>query len=181
MEWCLSSGPDSTWSTLPVRIPPGGILNVLGVGSERQRTTGASGTRLKEAASINKSLSTLGLVIMSLGETRGKKPKHVPYRDSKLTFLLQDSLGGNANAVMISNISPSTKNINETLSTLRFARGAKRVKNKAVANHDCVGNISSLKAEITHLKQELKIIKEKVDKNSFRFVLRAASSKRQKS
>lgn len=137
-------------------------LNLVDLaGSERQRTTGASGTRLKEAASINKSLSTLGLVIMSLGDAKGKKPKHVPYRDSKLTFLLQDSLGGNANAVMISNISPSTKNINETLSTLRFARGAKRVKNKAVANHDCVGNISSLKAEITHLKQELKILKEK--------------------
>ena len=134
----------------------------LRVGSERQSTTGASGTRLKEASSINKSLSTLGLVIMSLADTKSKKPKHVPYRDSKLTFLLQDSLGGNANAVMIANISPSTKNINETLSTLRFARGAKRVKNKAVANHDCVGNISSLKAEIALLKQELKTLKDKV-------------------
>ena len=101
---------------------------------------------------------------MSLADTKSKKPKHVPYRDSKLTFLLQDSLGGNANAVMIANISPSTKNINETLSTLRFARGAKRVKNKAVANHDCVGNISSLKAEITLLKQELRTLKDKVQR-----------------
>lgn len=128
--------------------------------------TGASGVRLKEASSINKSLSTLGLVILSLGDTKGKKAKHVPYRDSKLTFLLQDSLGGNANAVMFANISPSTRNINETLSTLRFARGAKRVKNKVVANYDCVGDLSSLKAEIAQLKQEVKALKERV-----RFIL----------
>lgn len=135
---------------------------VICAGSERQSSTGARGARLKEASSINKSLSTLGLVILSLADTKGKKARHIPYRDSKLTFLLQDSLGGNANAVMISNISPSTKNITETLSTLRFARGAKRVKNKAVANHACEGNVSALKAEIIQLKEELKALKEKV-------------------
>eukprot|EP00210_Caulerpa_lentillifera_P000746 g722.t1 len=137
-------------------------LNLVDLaGSERQKSTGTTGSRLKEASGINKSLSTLGLVILSLADTKSGKTKHVPYRDSKLTFLLQDSLGGNANAVMISNVSPSTKNINETLSTLRFATGAKKVKNKAVANHDFVGSVSSLKAEITLLKQELKALREK--------------------
>lgn len=99
-------------------------------GSERQKSTGTAGSHLKEASGINKSLSTLGLVIRTLGESKSGKGNHVPYRDSKLTFLLQDSLGGNANAVMISNISPSTMNVNETLSTLRFAERTKRVKNK---------------------------------------------------
>jgi len=136
-------------------------LNLVDLaGSERQSATGARGARLKEASSINKSLSTLGLVILSLGDAKNKKPRHVPYRDSKLTFLLQDSLGGKANAVMISNISPSTKNVNETLSTLRFARGAKHVRNKVVANHACEGNVPALKAEIKLLKQELKSLKE---------------------
>lgn len=100
------------------------------LGSERQKSTGTTGSHLKEASGINKSLSTLGLVIRTLGETKSGKGGHVPYRDSKLTFLLQDSLGGNANAVMISNVSPSTMNVNETLSTLRFAESTKKVKNK---------------------------------------------------
>lgn len=88
------------------------------------------GERLKEASSINKSLSALGHVIMSLADTQHGRGKHIPYRDSKLTFLLQDSLGGNAKTVMIANASPAKTNIGETLSTLRFARGAKKIKNK---------------------------------------------------
>jgi kinesin family protein 15 len=83
-------------------------LNLVDLaGSERQRTSGAAGERLKEAANINKSLSTLGLVIMSLVDQAHGKQRHVPYRDSRLTFLLQDSLGGNSKTMIIANVSPS--------------------------------------------------------------------------
>lgn len=105
-------------------------FDIMHIGSERQRATGALGERLKEASSINKSLSALGHVIMSLADAQHGRGKHIPYRDSKLTFLLQDSLGGNAKTVMIANASPAKTNIGETLSTLRFARGAKKIKNK---------------------------------------------------
>lgn len=87
---------------------------------------------MKEASKINQSLSALGLVIKSLTESKSKKQKHIPYRDSKLTFLLQDCLGGNSKTIMIANISPATKNMNETLSTLTFAKGAKQIKNKVI-------------------------------------------------
>jgi len=124
-------------------------------GSERQKTSGAAGERLKEASSINKSLSTLGLVIMSLVDQQQGRQRHVPYRDSKLTFLLQDSLGGNAKTVLVATISPAAANAAETLSTLRFADGAKRIKNKAVVNEDAVGDVNTLRMEIRRLKEEL--------------------------
>ncbi|GMH34290.1 hypothetical protein BSKO_02124 [Bryopsis sp. KO-2023] len=131
-------------------------LNLVDLaGSERQRATGALGERLKEASSINKSLSALGHVIMSLADTQHGKGSHIPYRDSKLTFLLQDSLGGNAKTVMIANASPAKFNLNETLSTLRFARGAKKIKNKAVANEDYGSDVEALRREIARLKEEL--------------------------
>ncbi|KAK6776722.1 hypothetical protein RDI58_027723 [Solanum bulbocastanum] len=98
-------------------------------GSERQKSSGAEGERLKEATNINKSLSTLGLVIMNLVSISNGKSHHVPYRDSKLTFLLQDSLGGNAKTCIIANISPSSCCSLETLSTLKFAQRAKFIKN----------------------------------------------------
>ncbi|KAB5561601.1 hypothetical protein DKX38_006558 [Salix brachista] len=98
-------------------------------GSERQKSSGAEGERLKEATNINKSLSTLGLVIMNLVSISNGKPHHVPYRDSKLTFLLQDSLGGNSKTIIIANISPSLCCSLETLSTLKFAQRAKFIKN----------------------------------------------------
>lgn len=124
-------------------------LNLVDLaGSERQKTSGAAGCRLREASSINRSLSTLGLVIMSLMDVQHRrKGKHVPYRDSKLTFLLQDSLGGNSKTVMIANVSPATADMHETISTLRFARRAKFVKNRAVVNED-------REAEATPQKQE---------------------------
>lgn len=90
-------------------------------GSERQKFTGAVGDRLKEAGMINKSLSALGNVINSLVDISEGKNRHVHYRDSKLTFLLRDSLGGNSKTVIIANISPSAINYGETLSTLKFA------------------------------------------------------------
>jgi len=100
-------------------------------GSEMVRKTNASGQQLEEAKTINKSLSALGLVINALTEER---PAHVPYRDSKLTRVLQDSLGGNAKTALLINCSPSTYNANETLSTLRFGSRAKSIMNKPKIN-----------------------------------------------
>ncbi|EFN80436.1 osmotic avoidance abnormal protein 3 isoform X2 [Harpegnathos saltator] len=102
-------------------------------GSERQTRTGATGDRLKEAASINLSLSALGNVISALAAGNGR---HVPYRDSKLTRLLRDSLGGNARTLMIACVSPSDVDAEETLSTLRYAARARCIKNKPVVNED---------------------------------------------
>ncbi|KAF1763540.1 hypothetical protein GCK72_011806 [Caenorhabditis remanei] len=102
-------------------------------GSERQSKTGAQGERLKEAAKINLSLSTLGNVISSLVDG---KSTHVPYRNSKLTRLLQDSLGGNSKTVMIANVGPASYNYDETLSTLRYASRAKKIENVAKINED---------------------------------------------
>lgn len=102
-------------------------------GSERQSKTQATGDRFKEAVNINSSLLTLGNVISSLTDP---KCTHIPYRDSKLTRLLQDSLGGNTKTVMIANIGPADYNYDETLSTLRYANRAKNIKNKPKINED---------------------------------------------
>ncbi len=100
-----------------------GKLNMVDLaGSERQKKTHATGDRLKEAININISLTTLAHVIYALVD---KKHTHVPYRDSKLTRLLQDSLGGNTKTVMIANIGPADYNYDETLNTLRYASNAK--------------------------------------------------------
>jgi chromosome segregation ATPase len=105
---------------------------------------------------INKSLSSLGNVINSLVEIADGKQRHVPYRDSKLTFLLKDSLGGNSKTCIIANISPSLMCYGETLSTLRFAERAKLVKNRAIINEDTTGTVSELREEIKRLKNILK-------------------------
>lgn len=134
-----------------------GLLHLVDLaGSERQKLSGAEGGRLKEAANINKSLSALGLVIMSLVDIANGKQRHVPYRDSKLTFLLQDSLGGNAKTTVIANISPSSCCAIETLSTLKFAQRAKFIQNTVVINEDTAESISVLQAQIEQLKRELK-------------------------
>ncbi|XP_067651660.1 kinesin-like protein KIF15 [Haliotis asinina] len=131
-------------------------LNLVDLaGSERQKDTNAAGQRLKEAGCINKSLSTLGNVMMSLVDIAHGKSRHVPYRDSKLTFLLRDSLGGNAKTHIVACIHPGSKCFGETLSTLQFARRAKMIKNKAVVNEDTQGNILHLQAEIRRLKDQL--------------------------
>uniref|UniRef100_A0A7I4DZD3 Kinesin motor domain-containing protein n=1 Tax=Physcomitrium patens TaxID=3218 RepID=A0A7I4DZD3_PHYPA len=133
-----------------------GRLNLVDLaGSERQKTSGAEGERLKEAANINKSLSTLGLVIMILVDVANGKQRHVPYRDSKLTFLLQDSLGGNSKTTIIATISPSSCNALETLSTLKFAQRAKLIRNTAVINEDASGDVKALRAQIQQMKEEL--------------------------
>lgn len=111
-----------------------GKLNLVDLaGSERQGKTGATGDRLKEATKINLSLSALGNVISALVDG---KSGHIPYRDSKLTRLLQDSLGGNTKTVMVANIGPADWNFDETMSTLRYANRAKNIKNKPRINED---------------------------------------------
>ena len=124
-------------------------------GSERSKNTNAVGDRLKEAGMINKSLSALGNVINSLVDASEGKQRHIPYRDSKLTFMLRDSLGGNSKTVIIANISPSQINLGETLSTLEFAKRAKQIKNRAVVNEDSSGTILILKNEIKRLKHDM--------------------------
>lgn len=124
-------------------------------GSERQRNTEAAGERLKEAGSINKSLSALGNVIMGLVEQSAGKNRHVHYRDSKLTFLLKDSLGGNSKTFMIATISPAEDSSYETLSTLKFAQRAKLIRNNAVINEDSTGSVLVLQEEIQRLRRQL--------------------------
>ncbi|CAN6275532.1 unnamed protein product [Urochloa humidicola] len=130
-------------------------------GSERQKLTHAAGDRLKEAGNINRSLSQLGNLINILAEISqsGKQRHHVPYRDSKLTFLLQESLGGNAKLAMICAVSPSQSCKSETLSTLRFAQRAKAIKNNAVVNEEKVEDVNALREQIRQLKDELHRVK----------------------
>ncbi|KAJ0092747.1 hypothetical protein Patl1_24784 [Pistacia atlantica] len=131
-------------------------LNLVDLaGSERQKSSGAEGDRLKEAANINKSLSTLGMVIMSLVDLAHGKHRHVPYRDSRLTFLLQDSLGGNSKTTIIANVSPSNCSANETLSTLKFAQRAKLIQNDAKVNENASGDVTALQRQIQQLKGQL--------------------------
>ncbi|XP_029577945.1 kinesin-like protein KIF3A isoform X2 [Salmo trutta] len=122
-------------------------------GSERQGKTGATGQRLKEATKINLSLSTLGNVISALVDG---KSTHVPYRNSKLTRLLQDSLGGNSKTMMCANIGPADYNYDETISTLRYANRAKNIKNKARINEDPKDALlRQFQKEIEDLKKKL--------------------------
>ncbi|KAH9950145.1 hypothetical protein B0H21DRAFT_831130 [Amylocystis lapponica] len=134
-------------------------------GSERANSTGATGQRLKEGANINKSLTTLGKVIAALAaasQNEGKKGKKgkaddfVPYRDSVLTWLLKDSLGGNSKTAMIAAISPADVQYEETLSTLRYADQAKKIKNKAVVNEDPNAKL------VRELKEELETLRARV-------------------
>ncbi|KRZ60336.1 Kinesin-like protein KIF13A [Trichinella nativa] len=129
-------------------------------GSESARKSGAKGERLKEGSNINKSLTTLGLVISALAETsRSKKSiktKFVPYRDSVLTWLLKDCLGGNSRTVMIATVSPSSDSYEETMSTLRFADRAKRIVNHPVVNEDPNAKlVRQLKEEVALLRSKL--------------------------
>uniref|UniRef100_A0A8B9RLB8 Kinesin family member 13Ba n=1 Tax=Astyanax mexicanus TaxID=7994 RepID=A0A8B9RLB8_ASTMX len=127
-------------------------------GSERAAKTGAAGERLKEGSNINKSLTTLGLVISALADQgAGKnKSKFVPYRDSVLTWLLKDSLGGNSRTAMVATVSPAADNYDETLSTLRYADRAKSIVNHAVVNEDPNARIiRELREEVEKLRDQL--------------------------
>ncbi|XP_003962317.2 kinesin-like protein KIF3C [Takifugu rubripes] len=145
---CSEEGPDGQDH---IRV---GKLNMVDLaGSERQSKTGAKGKRLKEATKINLSLSALGNVISALVD---RKSTHVPYRDSKLTRLLQDSLGGNAKTVMIATVGPSHRNFEESLATLRYASRAKNIKNKPRINEDPKDALlREFQAEIARLKAQL--------------------------
>ncbi|MED6257061.1 hypothetical protein ATANTOWER_008720 [Ataeniobius toweri] len=145
---CSERGPDGEDH---IRV---GKLNMVDLaGSERQSKTGAKGKQLKEAAKINLSLSALGNVISALVDGRST---HVPYRDSKLTRLLQDSLGGNAKTVMIAAVGPAHKSFSETLATLRYASRAKKIKNKPRINEDPKDALlREFQQEIARLKAQL--------------------------
>ncbi|KAJ3586664.1 hypothetical protein NHX12_013060, partial [Muraenolepis orangiensis] len=128
-------------------------------GSERADSTGATGTRLKEGANINKSLTTLGKVISALAEVSKKKKKSdfIPYRDSVLTWLLRENLGGNSRTAMVAALSPADINYDETLSTLRYADRAKNIKCNAVINEDPNNKlVRDLKDEVTRLRDLLR-------------------------
>ncbi|XP_033639651.1 kinesin-like protein KIF28P [Asterias rubens] len=134
------------------------IINLVDLaGSERVDSTGATGDRLKEGAAINQSLSSLGNVIKALADQGlGKKGIRVPYRDSKLTMLLKNALGGNSKTIMIAALSPADVNYDETLSTLRYADRAKAIKTKAIVNESPTDKlIRELKEENARLMKEL--------------------------
>ncbi|XP_041019613.1 kinesin-like protein KIN-4C isoform X4 [Juglans microcarpa x Juglans regia] len=126
-------------------------------GSERAKRTGADGMRFKEGIHINKGLLALGNVISALGdEKKRKEGGHVPYRDSKLTRLLQDSLGGNSKTVMIACVSPADTNAEETLNTLKYANRARNIQNKAVINRDpMAAQVQRMRSQIEQLQAEL--------------------------
>merc|ERR1712227_1016869 len=131
-----------------------GRLNMVDLaGSERQTKTGATGESLKEATKINLSLSALGNVISALVDG---KSSFIPYRNSKLTRLLQDSLGGNSKTLMIANFGPANYNLDETISTLRYANRAKNIKNKAVVNED------PKDALLRQMQEELEALRKQV-------------------
>jgi kinesin family protein 15 len=138
---------DGLWN---IRMSRFHIIDLAG--SERAKAANTAGERLKEAGMINKSLSTLGNVINSCVEVSEGRARHIHYRDSKLTFLLRDSLGGNSKTLIIANVSPSSSSFGETLSTLKFAQRAKLIKNKAIINEDSAGTVAILKEEIKRLK-----------------------------
>jgi hypothetical protein len=144
-------------------------------GSERADATGATGQRLKEGAHINKSLVTLGSVISQLADMNSssdnKKRVYIPYRDSTLTWLLKDSLGGNSKTIMIAAVSPADVNYGETLSTLRYASRAKNIVNKPTVNEDLnVKLIRELRDEISSLRAILATSKTTSDEPNLKML-----------
>lgn len=137
-----------------------GKLNLVDLaGSERVRLSGATGQRLEESKKINQSLSALGNVIAALTDARGRQ--HIPYRDSKLTRILEDSLGGNCKTTMMAMISPALEAITESLSTLKFANRAKSIKNEARVNEDL-----DQKSLLRKYERELKRLRAELDEKS---------------
>lgn len=139
-------------------------------GSERAKSTQATGQQLKEGGQINKSLSTLGRVINALAargqDTKGRKPRQViPYRDSVLTWLLRDSLGGNSKTAMVACIAPS--DYEETLSTLRYADQAKRIRTRASVNQDCM-SAAQRDAQIAEMSEQIRSLQVSVNAASQR-------------
>ncbi|KAM4041045.1 kinesin-like protein KIF3C isoform 1-T1 [Anomaloglossus baeobatrachus] len=150
-----------------------GKLNLVDLaGSERQNKSGANGERPKEASKINLSLSALGNVISALVDGRST---HIPYRDSKLTRLLQDSLGGNAKTIMVATLGPASHHYDETLSTLRFANRAKNIKNKPRINEDPKDTL------LREFQEEIARLKAQLEKRGMLSKKRRRNSRRKKS
>ncbi|KAJ9479656.1 Kinesin-like protein CIN8 [Pseudozyma hubeiensis] len=152
-----SSSADGEWVTVSSKFH---FVDLAG--SERLKRTAAMGERVKEGISINSGLHALGNVISALGDpARAKRTTHIPYRDSKLTRLLQDSLGGNAHTLMIACVSPTEYNVSETVNTLQYANRARNIKNKAELNEVEVGwdDVDYLQTLVQRLRKELSIIK----------------------
>merc|ERR1712133_299603 len=125
-------------------------------GSERQKKTKAQGDRLKEGININMGLLSLGNVISALGEENRGANSHIPYRDSKLTRLLQDSLGGNSHTLMVACTSPADSNLEETISTLRYADRARKIKNKPIVNKDPkTAELNRLRSQVQQLQMQV--------------------------
>ncbi|XP_068125553.1 kinesin-like protein KIF21B isoform X5 [Hyperolius riggenbachi] len=149
-ESCPVDAPSLEFETLTAKFH---FVDLAG--SERLKRTGATGERAREGISINCGLLALGNVISALGD-QSKKVLHVPYRDSKLTRLLQDSLGGNSQTMMIACVSPSDRDFMETLNTLKYANRARNIKNRVTANQEQSGQqVQALRAELARLRLEL--------------------------
>ena len=124
-------------------------------GSERNKRTGNAGLRFKESVTINAGLLALGNVISALSDPKGKK-LHVPYRESKLTRLLQDSLGGNSRTLMVACVSPADVDFEETLNTLKYAQRARFIRNRPTVNiEETTEALAAAQAEIERLRQEI--------------------------
>ncbi|CBQ73559.1 related to KIP1-kinesin-related protein [Sporisorium reilianum SRZ2] len=152
-----SASADGEWVTVSSKFH---FVDLAG--SERLKRTAAQGDRVKEGISINSGLHALGNVISALGDpAKAKRATHIPYRDSKLTRLLQDSLGGNAHTLMIACVSPTEYNVSETVNTLQYANRARNIKNKAELNEVEVGwdDVDYLQTLVQRLRKELSIIK----------------------
>ncbi|XP_015683963.1 kinesin-like protein KIF3C, partial [Protobothrops mucrosquamatus] len=163
---CSETGPDGEDH---IRV---GKLNLVDLaGSERQSKMGAPGERPKEASKINLSLSALGNVISALVDG---KSTHIPYRDSKLTRLLQDSLGGNAKTIMVATLGPASHSYDESLSTLRFANRAKNIKNKPRINEDPKDTL------LREFQEEIIRLKAQLEKRGMLSKKRRRSSRRKK-
>ncbi|SPO26340.1 related to KIP1 - kinesin-related protein [Ustilago trichophora] len=150
-------GADGEWVTVSSKFH---FVDLAG--SERLKRTAAQGERVKEGISINSGLHALGNVISALGDpAKARRATHIPYRDSKLTRLLQDSLGGNAHTLMIACVSPTEYNVSETVNTLQYANRARNIKNKAELNEVEVGwdDVDYLQTLVQRLRKELSIIK----------------------
>ncbi|EGG05370.1 uncharacterized protein MELLADRAFT_78111 [Melampsora larici-populina 98AG31] len=151
------SSLDSEWVTVTSKFH---FVDLAG--SERLKRTSAVGERVKEGISINSGLHALGNVISALGDpSKAKTTTHIPYRDSKLTRLLQDSLGGNAHTLMIACVSPIEYNLNETLNTVKYANRARNIKNRAEVNAIEAGweDVEYLQATVIKLRKELANLK----------------------
>ncbi|UZJ52336.1 hypothetical protein CBS101457_001656 [Exobasidium rhododendri] len=156
-EEARSSGELSEWVTVTSKFH---FVDLAG--SERLKRTAAQGERVKEGISINAGLHALGNVISALGDpAKSRKTTHIPYRDSKLTRLLQDSLGGNAHTLMIACVSPTEYNVSETINTLQYANRARNIKNKAELNEVEIGweDVEYLQSQVMKLRKEMQLLK----------------------